>query len=176
MSGVQLVYELATPFTIQLTPHEIALSQGYNYISTNGTSISLAYHNGELASLADVSQLGETVNELGDYLYNDVESVDNITRWKQSGISNAYGALTRVGRMITINIEWEGDISGQSPIVVVPEKYRPSKIFMGGHMLYSTAQNDYRPGLIAINANGQIFDATTDGAKTKGLLNITYYI
>lgn len=64
VTGQKLVYELATPFTIQLTPHEIALSQGYNYISTNGTSISLAYHNGEVATHADVEQLGETVNEL----------------------------------------------------------------------------------------------------------------
>lgn len=68
LTGQTVVYTVAPFFetTIQLTPHEIALSQGYNYISTNGTNISLAYHNGEMASLADVSQLGETLNALED--------------------------------------------------------------------------------------------------------------
>jgi len=63
-NNIQILYKLATPIEIQLTPHEIALSQGYNYISTNGTSISLSYHNGELASLSDVAQVGETVENL----------------------------------------------------------------------------------------------------------------
>ena len=61
----KFVYKLATPFTIQLTPHEISLLKDYAYVSTNGTNITFDYHNGELASLSDVSQLGETVNELG---------------------------------------------------------------------------------------------------------------
>jgi hypothetical protein len=64
VTGQTLVYELATPFTIQLTPHEISLLKDYAYVSTNGTTIALDYHNGEMASLADVSQLGETVNTL----------------------------------------------------------------------------------------------------------------
>jgi len=68
IAGQTVCFELASPTEIQLTPHEIALSQGYNYISTNGTSISLAYHNGEVATHADVEQLAETVNELNDYL------------------------------------------------------------------------------------------------------------
>ena len=55
------VYELATPFYIQLTPHEISLLSQYAYVSTNGTTISLAYHNGEMASLGDVNQLNETL-------------------------------------------------------------------------------------------------------------------
>lgn len=63
VTGQKFVYPLATPFTIQLTPHEISLLKDYAYVSTNGTNISLDYHNGELASLSDVSQLGETVNK-----------------------------------------------------------------------------------------------------------------
>ena len=61
MSGVYFVYELATPFYIQLTPHEISLLKDYAYVSTNGTTIALDYHNGELASLSDVAQLNETL-------------------------------------------------------------------------------------------------------------------
>lgn len=43
MSGVQLVYELAEPFTIQLTPKELKLLKQYNHITTNGTTITLGY-------------------------------------------------------------------------------------------------------------------------------------
>ena len=64
----KIVYEPTTKAIIQLTPHEISLLKDYAYVSTNGTNIFLDYHNGELASLGDVSQLGETVNELGDYV------------------------------------------------------------------------------------------------------------
>ena len=62
VTGKKLVYELATPFTIQLTPHEIALSHDYAYLSTNGSLIALTYHNGELASLSDIVQSNESIN------------------------------------------------------------------------------------------------------------------
>lgn len=62
---IEFTYPLLNPIEIQLTPHEISLLKDYAYVSTNGTNIALDYHNGELASLGDVSQLGETVNELG---------------------------------------------------------------------------------------------------------------
>jgi len=60
---ITFVYPLATSIEIQLTPHEIPLAQGYAYLSTNGTLIQLAYHNGEMARLADVEQLSETVEK-----------------------------------------------------------------------------------------------------------------
>ena len=43
MDGVQLCYELATPTELTLTPAELELLKGYNYISTNGTTIALDY-------------------------------------------------------------------------------------------------------------------------------------
>ena len=64
-NDIQMLFELATPFTIQLTPRELTLLKTYAYLSTNGSNIQLSYHNGEMASLGDVSQLGETLNELG---------------------------------------------------------------------------------------------------------------
>lgn len=63
---------------IQLTPHEISLLKDYAYVSTNGTNIALDYHNGEIASLGDVSQVGETVNELGDKISNTEATVNTI--------------------------------------------------------------------------------------------------
>lgn len=43
MDGVQLAYELAEPFTIQLTPQELKLLKQYNNLTTNGTTINLDY-------------------------------------------------------------------------------------------------------------------------------------
>jgi len=83
-TGAEVAYKLANAnyTTIQLTPHEIILLKDYAYVSTNGTSIALDYHNGELASLADVSQLGETVNELGEYVgKNNAGSVIDISSY-----------------------------------------------------------------------------------------------
>jgi hypothetical protein len=72
MSGVMLIYELATPIEIQLTPHEISLLKDYAYVSTNGTSIALDYHNGEIATLGDVAQLGETVENANSHILDDI--------------------------------------------------------------------------------------------------------
>ena len=63
IAGQTVCYELATPTEIQLTPHEISLLKDYAYVSTNGTSIALDYHNGEIATLGDVEQLSATVEE-----------------------------------------------------------------------------------------------------------------
>lgn len=42
-NNVIVCYELATPQTYQLTPAELKLLKQYNYITTNGTTISLKY-------------------------------------------------------------------------------------------------------------------------------------
>ena len=60
---VQVCYELATPYTIKLAPHQVKLLQGSNVVTTNGTSIALTYRNGEIASLADVSAVAEALEE-----------------------------------------------------------------------------------------------------------------
>lgn len=63
MSSVQLVYELATPTTIQLTPHQISLLKGVNNISVSDdySTITLTYRSGEVATLGD---LLETENKM----------------------------------------------------------------------------------------------------------------
>ena len=42
-TGAQVVYPLTNPTELTLTPAELELLKGYNYISTNGTTISLNY-------------------------------------------------------------------------------------------------------------------------------------
>lgn len=68
VTGKYLVYDLAEPYTIQLTPAQVRLLQGANVVTSNGTSIALTYRNGEVASLADVSSVAESVNALGEYV------------------------------------------------------------------------------------------------------------
>lgn len=43
VTGQKVCYELATPIILQLTPAELELLKGYNYITTNGTTIALNY-------------------------------------------------------------------------------------------------------------------------------------
>lgn len=43
MTGQKICYELATPIELTLTPAELELLKGYNYITTNGTTIALNY-------------------------------------------------------------------------------------------------------------------------------------
>ena len=51
VTGQKVVYELATPTTIQLTPNEISLLEGVNNISTDGDKITLTYRDGKFATL-----------------------------------------------------------------------------------------------------------------------------
>lgn len=73
IAGQTLVYKLATPFTIQLTPHGISLLQGINNVSTSADSIKFTYSDGVLATLEDVKQVGESVNALSD----NVQEINN---------------------------------------------------------------------------------------------------
>ena len=64
VAGQKLVYELATPIEIQLTPRLVNLLQGANVITSNGTSIEITYRNGTIATLADVGNLNRTIDAL----------------------------------------------------------------------------------------------------------------
>lgn len=58
-TGAQVVYPLTTPIELTLTPAELELLKGYNYITTNGTTIALDYLPDSLKAdiLLTVSQL-----------------------------------------------------------------------------------------------------------------------
>lgn len=59
VTGQKICYELATPIELTLTPAELELLKGYNYITTNGTTIDLTYQPDTLKAdiLLTVSQL-----------------------------------------------------------------------------------------------------------------------
>lgn len=78
VTGQKLVYELATPYEIQLTPQQVSLLQVANVITTNGTSIELTYRNGEIATLVDLQKQGEVINKVAEIADGD-KSADKIT-------------------------------------------------------------------------------------------------
>ena len=128
-AGVQLVYELATPITIQLTPHEISLLKDYAHVSTNGTNIQFSYKNGEIASLGDVAQLGQTVNELGEYVdknkigYTKIQNSITITSTSHTVTNDGFlfGMITSTSgqvQYITINdVQVIGVSNNSIPVV-----------------------------------------------------------
>ena len=91
VTGKHIAYELATPITYHLTPHQVALLQGANVVTTNGTSISLTHRQGEIAAQADLVALAESVNA------EDKGSV-SVTR---NNASETYGQiLDRLGSIM----------------------------------------------------------------------------
>jgi len=65
MGDAQICYKLATPTEIQLTPHQISLLEGVNNISVDdsGTSISLTYRDGSVATLGDVKVVKDSLEQ-----------------------------------------------------------------------------------------------------------------
>lgn len=74
---LQVCYPLATPRTIQLTPNEISLLKGVNNISTDGDSISLTYRDGKVATLGD---LEDTANNLQEQIDQNETMEDETTQ------------------------------------------------------------------------------------------------
>ena len=48
---VEVCYELATPLTVQLTPAQLTLLEGYNYITTDADSLTLNYDGSEASNV-----------------------------------------------------------------------------------------------------------------------------
>ena len=68
VTGQKLVYELATPKTYHLSPHQVKLLQGANTVTTNGTSLQLTYREGEIAQLSDLSGLADSIEGIAENL------------------------------------------------------------------------------------------------------------
>lgn len=105
-NGCYVVYPIE-PYTIQLTPHQVKLLLGSNVVTTNGTTINLDYNaNGEIASLSDLSGVGESINALSDIVADNIEVKANKTdiAYVESGTtaSKAYseGDMVYVGGVL----------------------------------------------------------------------------
>ena len=62
MGTSKVVFYLAAPITIQLSPAQVKLLQGANVVTTDGTSMSLTYRKGEVAKLSDLSGFADSTN------------------------------------------------------------------------------------------------------------------
>lgn len=83
-NNVQLVCALKNPFVIHLTPHQVKLLQGANVVTSNGTSISLTYRNGNVMTLADTEGLADSIEALNrTWVYDDyVVQGNGTTTWR----------------------------------------------------------------------------------------------
>lgn len=152
MGDQTICYELATPIEIQLTPHEISLLSNYAYVSTNGTNIALDYHNGELASLSDVAQVGETVNELGNRIDESKSHLGNTIILNSYTSANPYicdydgyvyvssgSASTGFIRVLARPQDSNANIAGIS--MVVEYTYQTASIYLRKGMRVYVADN-----------------------------------
>lgn len=71
MNGVQLLYPLATPITVQLTPTEVQMLQGYNVLSANSGDVYLEYDASMIQRIAneklDISTFKSVVASSSDF-------------------------------------------------------------------------------------------------------------
>ena len=75
MQGVKLVYPIATPYTIKLTPAQVRLLATQSVITTNGTTIELTVSNAKVASIEAVDSVKESVNELAERIITEYEYI-----------------------------------------------------------------------------------------------------
>lgn len=104
MSGVQLVYELATPRTITLTPNEISLLLGVNVISTDANGITLTYRDGKVATLGDLDSLNVALNDALQDTTTDL-SEDITTAQNTANTALAYAQNKVYGMRIRESVE-----------------------------------------------------------------------
>ena len=64
-TGAQVVYEISTPYIIQLAGSQVELLKGLNNVISDGDSITLTYRDGEVATLADVVDLDKKIDASG---------------------------------------------------------------------------------------------------------------
>ena len=68
-TGAEVVYELATPIPLTISPVTLALLAGTNVLTTDGDSIKVTYRDGVVATLDDVATLETEVDTKADEAY-----------------------------------------------------------------------------------------------------------
>ena len=88
IDGTQIVYELATPTELTLTPAQLELLKGNNTITANGASISLTYQPDNLMGEV-MEQVEPQIEDLQEQVNGLAEDVADV----QSGLSNKIGYI-----------------------------------------------------------------------------------
>ena len=94
LNNVKICYELATPKTYHLSPHQVKLLTGHNTVTTNGTSLQLTYRKGDIAGLDDLSGLAESVDVIGDIvgdvIKREFDVISRINKYTNADANSMY--------------------------------------------------------------------------------------
>lgn len=140
MGNEDICYELATPITIQLTPHEISLLEGVNNISIldDNASAKLTYRNGKMATLSDLLDLEKKVTDEEPYGFIEHMSIlDPAQRIEYIGKNKNYSPMTinLAGDHLANYNEWY-----DFPVI---KENKPYMIKADGTVDYALDPNDY---------------------------------
>ena len=116
LTGQQIVYPLATPITIPLTPAQLKLLKGYNYISSNGTTINLTYQ--------PDNAVGDAVGEAEKFVERfrpDTDIVDTFNLYNGNTKVGSVSLLSNGFKLLYINSIDDGSVFGMN----IPDKYVP---------------------------------------------------
>lgn len=143
---VQVTYERASKITIDLTPEELSLFAGYNYIrSSNPESITMEY--------------GKAVGSLNDKINRVIDrkaSAINYTPNADAIITAAGTSFSRLGNIIFIMIEADisavtADAGGLYQIATLDEEDAPESVYINTPCATTGARFVVRPQSAAAN-------------------------
>lgn len=116
MASQQIVYPLATPITIPLTPTQLKLLKGYNYITSNGTTIHLTYQ--------PDNAVGDAVSEAEKFVERfrpDTDIVDTFNLYNGNTKVGSVSLLSNGFKLLYMNSYDDGSVFGMN----IPDKYIP---------------------------------------------------
>lgn len=172
--NITFVYKLKNPITYHLNPNQVRLLQGANVVTSNGTSLSLTYRNGEVATLEDLDGLAESINGASESIkhLNDTETI----------ISGSNILLMRTGNVVSLILNGASTgpngnglvlINGEN--LVIPSKYRPKADTYAG-VIAKDSSNQYRACYVAVGAsNGQATIMYPNGGSVGRVDNGTVF-
>ena len=102
MSGVQLVYELATPVTYQLTPQQVALLQGVNNIWADCGDTTVGFWRNDSLSINQAITERAYDRQQGETLSDDVNALSSAMTYVISGNKSIETATIPVGSYVRL--------------------------------------------------------------------------
>lgn len=170
----QLVYELATPLTIQLTPTLIKLLKGYNKITSNGVTVSLNKQqdnlmgeikkwtneqlnvSGDKGNLSIISNSGRLIDSKKPVLSIEQDTKDTVGWTHKNLIRFPYFYMDDdTNRGITFTVNYDGSVSFSGTPTERDSSYK--QLYSTSYMLYLPAGTYILSGGNSIYGGAQIY-------------------
>ena len=112
---VQIVVQLATPQTFTLTPAQLDLLKGYNFVSSNdGTTMSVTVREGAYQLLSEAKDVSDGITSKISTIEDKVDSIETATSteetdlylFKSSARENVVGNLMNVQKIVGCTVAW----------------------------------------------------------------------